>query len=316
MTWAKIDDAILDNPKIAKAGVYGFAMHVAAITWCARNLTDGHIPYARVTALLTLTKVWINTENPMALPEGRDSHSGNTGLDPYVVANHLVSVGLWHATDSGYEVHDYLKYNPSRAQVLAERERSKKRVQKHRSNGVCNGVTTGVSNAYVAVAPVPVPYTDQIPPIVPPEGNRPEKVTRKVRRPDRVPLPVDWEAKLSHGVHADNLSLDWKAEESAFKDSAQANGRLYADWDAAFHTWLRNAHKFAGRSGVSKSSTTPVKLDPKRKAEDDAKLWAEYERAMAKKRREQAEWDKAHGINQDEVDEESVRRFLGRPPAA
>lgn len=55
MTWAKLDDAILDNEKIAKAGLVGFAFHVAAITWCARNLTDGFVPSQRVACLLDVT---------------------------------------------------------------------------------------------------------------------------------------------------------------------------------------------------------------------------------------------------------------------
>ena len=52
--WARLDDAILDNPEeIIAAGPLGFALHVAAITWCARNLTDGFIPQApRVAQLL------------------------------------------------------------------------------------------------------------------------------------------------------------------------------------------------------------------------------------------------------------------------
>ena len=30
--WARLDDAILDNPKIIAAGPLGFALHVVAIT--------------------------------------------------------------------------------------------------------------------------------------------------------------------------------------------------------------------------------------------------------------------------------------------
>jgi hypothetical protein len=37
----------------------------------------------------------------------------------------LVAVGLWHEIPGGYEVHDFLDYNPSRAEVLARREATK-----------------------------------------------------------------------------------------------------------------------------------------------------------------------------------------------
>lgn len=171
MVWARIDDEILDNAKIAKAGVFGFAMQVAGIAWCCRNLSDGHIPYARVTALLTLTSVEFDRANPLALPGGPKSMAGDTGLDPYIVADHLVDVGLWSRTEHGYEIHDFLEYNPSRADVIAERERARKRVEKHRKsrggNGGGNGGRNGVSNGDVADGPVPVPVPKEEDPPTP-----------------------------------------------------------------------------------------------------------------------------------------------------
>ena len=52
MAWVKIDVAILDNQKIMKVGALGFAMHVAAITWCGRNLTDGYLPFGKLDHLI------------------------------------------------------------------------------------------------------------------------------------------------------------------------------------------------------------------------------------------------------------------------
>lgn len=134
MVWARIDDQILDNPKIARAGVYGFALHVAAITWCCRNLSDGQIPYARVTALLTCDRIHFDTSNPMALPDGPSSMVGDEGLDPHTIAAHLIECGLWRRTDGGYEIHDFLEYNPSREQVDRKRGGASERQAKKRAN--------------------------------------------------------------------------------------------------------------------------------------------------------------------------------------
>ena len=100
MTWAKLDDAILDNPKIAKAGVIGFAMYVAGITWSARNLSDGFIPSAAVRRLLDLSELSDEVVALMNAPSGSAEKAnetlydtGRVGADS--VAHLLVSVGLW-----------------------------------------------------------------------------------------------------------------------------------------------------------------------------------------------------------------------------
>lgn len=131
MVWARIDDAILDNEKIIEAGILGFALHVAAITWCCRNLTDGFIPRRRASCLLDLSAL------PSEMLEAMGSHPkahedrfcdvlhdlGAPGADP--VIERLVDSGLWTRDDAkdGYWLKDFLEYNPSREKVLAERAR-------------------------------------------------------------------------------------------------------------------------------------------------------------------------------------------------
>ena len=173
MVWAKIDDAILDNPKIVAAGVYGFALHVAAISWCCRNLTDGVIPFARVSGLLHLKQVQIDSANPFALADGDSSMGGETGLDPVDVADHLVAVGLWRDVPGGYELNDFLEYNPSRESVLSERARGKKRAEESRTKTRSPETPANVRRKFGSVSggpvPVPVPVpTETKPPVVPP----------------------------------------------------------------------------------------------------------------------------------------------------
>lgn len=124
MVWARIDDEILDNPKIIQVGAMGFALHVAAITWCNRNLTDGFVPSIKAKALLDMD----------GLVEQTSSGEFSDGYSPVTwrhVAERLVNAGLWTWDEErgGYWLHDFLKYNPSRADVLAKRDKeaSKKR---------------------------------------------------------------------------------------------------------------------------------------------------------------------------------------------
>ena len=140
MAWVKLDDAILDNHKIIRAGPLGFMLHVAAITWCGRNLTDGLIPKCKARLLLEHER----------FPD---------------LAQVMVEVGLWHDRGDCWEVHDYLEYNPSRADVLAKREAiSEVRAEAGRLGGKQSGITRrskAEANAEANVkqnrSPVPVP---------------------------------------------------------------------------------------------------------------------------------------------------------------
>lgn len=100
MSWVKLDDRIFDNPKIAVLSAEAKVAYLKSITYCARELTDGRIP------------------RPIA-----HEYAGK----PKVVRE-LVPA-LWETPDTlTYGVHDYLKYNPTRAQVEAERSAARRRM--------------------------------------------------------------------------------------------------------------------------------------------------------------------------------------------
>ncbi len=127
MTWIRLDDAMLDNAKIAAVGPLGFALHVAAIIYCARNLTDGFIPYGHARRLLAMS--W--TEDQTAHPDKgpliwtAGIGSGMHGVEGQMAIDHVIEIlqdaELWQSAPHGYIVHDYLEYNPSKATVLAAR---------------------------------------------------------------------------------------------------------------------------------------------------------------------------------------------------
>ena len=111
MTWTKIDDQFYDHPKVVAAGPLGIALFVCGLSYCSRHLTDGFISAVQVQRL-------IDIDNP-----GK-------------VAERLVAVGLWERRDGGYQVHDYLDYNPSRARVKATRQA---RAEAGREGGLRSG---------------------------------------------------------------------------------------------------------------------------------------------------------------------------------
>ena len=96
MPWTKLDDQFYDHPKTVAAGPEGIALFICGLSYCARQLTDGFISKAQVRRLVDVD-------------------------DPWAVAERLVSVGFWKRVNDGYQVHDYLKYNPTAAQVKAQR---------------------------------------------------------------------------------------------------------------------------------------------------------------------------------------------------
>lgn len=146
MVWARIDDAILDNPKVVRAGVIGFALHVAAITWCCRNLTDGFVPAGRISCLLDLSRY------------GMSAHDKNEdpilpSVDAHDVADWLVECGLWREVPGGYDLNDFLDYNPSRSDVQSKRAREVERKRSHR------GAESGSGPAGILSSPDPDPLS-------------------------------------------------------------------------------------------------------------------------------------------------------------
>lgn len=128
MGWLKVDDRFRTNPKVVSAGAEGLALDVAGMCFCAENETDGFIPYAVVPSLFPVRQ-------------------------PYKVAQRLVDLNRWAIADGGFWVHDYLKYNPSHAELEKKRAATQQRVNDWR-NARRNSVTSAVTNAS---SPTPSP---------------------------------------------------------------------------------------------------------------------------------------------------------------
>lgn len=131
MPWVKLDDRFPSHRKVALLSDRAFRLHVSAICWCAENLTDGRIGDRELPLVAHIRGI-------------------------KATAKQLEEAGVWDRVEGGWLVHDYLDYNPSRDQVLAERKKNAERQERWRqrkngkptppdgsSNGRSNGVTRG-----------------------------------------------------------------------------------------------------------------------------------------------------------------------------
>lgn len=107
MPYAQIDTDALTHPKVSSLSDAAFRVWVAALAYCQRHLTDGALP-------------------------GDGLHGLGVRVTGRITAE-LVAKQLWDRTDDGYQVHDYLQWNTSRAEVEAKRAEARDRMAKRRA---------------------------------------------------------------------------------------------------------------------------------------------------------------------------------------
>lgn len=113
MTWIRLEDTFDQHPKTRMAGAAAIYLHVAALCYSSRCLTDGFVDAALLSGMAGFSR-------PQA-----EKHAAR-----------LVEVGLWEKAPNGYWIHDYLEYNRSKQAVQKERDAAKERMQAKRSGNV------------------------------------------------------------------------------------------------------------------------------------------------------------------------------------
>lgn len=99
MTWFRLDDGCTFHAKVIKAGNEAFGAWCRAGSWSSRYLTDGFLP-DEVAAMIAPPEIW-----------SRLSTCGRNG-EP----------GLVERAEDGWQIHDYLEWNPSAVEVEKSRE--------------------------------------------------------------------------------------------------------------------------------------------------------------------------------------------------
>ena len=107
MTWARLDDGFHSHPKVKATSLAGRGLFATAIAYSAQHLTDG---FLREQVMLDMAR----------LRHGR------------AALRELVEHELLDRVEGGYAIHDFLDYNPSRADVQAGREGAKERQRRKR----------------------------------------------------------------------------------------------------------------------------------------------------------------------------------------
>jgi len=171
MSWVKIDDSFDDHPKILKLSPFATTLHIRALCWCSRHLTDGRVPETALDRL-TFGLTFEDVDGKALWPEAGAS-----------ISDELCRAGLWEKVDGGWSIHDYLKYNPSRDQVVHERSRKS---EAGRQGGIrsgksrrskCFNSTSSKTEARawtpaseILNSPTPTPTPLKTPPSTPPRG--------------------------------------------------------------------------------------------------------------------------------------------------
>lgn len=122
MSWVRTSDDAPDHPKLIGLTDAAYALWHRALSYCNRQLTDGFVPAGAVPALSRSTK-------------------------PGDAAKELVTAKLWEVAEGGFQVHDFLDYQPSKAKV--EKEKREKSEAKQRA-GHAGGKKSGARRKHVA----------------------------------------------------------------------------------------------------------------------------------------------------------------------
>lgn len=107
MPWVKLDDRFPSHRKISLLSDRAFRLYVSALCWSSENLTEGLIRDRELSVVARIR--------------------GLKGA-----ARELEEAQLWDRVDGGWQIHDFLEYNPDRAKVKAERDANAARQQAFR----------------------------------------------------------------------------------------------------------------------------------------------------------------------------------------
>ncbi|MGW5387163.1 hypothetical protein [Nocardia sp. NPDC003963] len=242
MVWFKVDDgfptskAVLRIPRKQRCQAVG--LWTLAGTWSSKELTDGFIP-EYILDDLGATKA---------------------------TAAKLVMAGLWEIVEEGWQFVGWDRYNPTRAQVLEEREREAERKRKWREakrnaqSKRSPQVDADASDECPTGTPPSVPGSSQAESALPdptrpdpsrplPKGSSEGEARKRAPARDRGHrLPENWEppADVIRQMRDECPNVDLRAEHLKFtdhwNDQPGAKGRK-VDWVGTWRNWMRREAK-------------------------------------------------------------------------
>jgi hypothetical protein len=127
MTWVRLDDGFTEHPKVKRISSDALRLFLRGLCYANRYLTDGRLTFRDAHELAALKP----TEGAIFVL----THEREDLIDE------LVSARLWERDGTDFVIHDYADYQPTREEVLAEREKTRARVSRFRGRG--NAVRNG-----------------------------------------------------------------------------------------------------------------------------------------------------------------------------
>lgn len=108
MPWVRLDEMFPEHPKVLAAGGDAAWLHVCAIAYCNRHLTDGFVPAGMIQRLSDRKK-------------------------PLELVKRLIAQRMWEVASGGWQIHDFHEYQMSRAKVEEERAKARERMARNRN---------------------------------------------------------------------------------------------------------------------------------------------------------------------------------------
>jgi len=113
MPWVRLDDSFPDHPKVSLLTPAAGWLHVCALCYCNRHLTDGAIP-----------KTIVNRLTSSSAPATAKA------------VELLVHAKLWIDAGDDWQIHDFNDFQPTREKVLEERDKAAERQRKAREKAM------------------------------------------------------------------------------------------------------------------------------------------------------------------------------------
>jgi hypothetical protein len=217
MTEAKLMPGFEKHEKVEGCDLAAIGLFALGLSYSVRELTDGFIPAA-----------W--AEKKTCEPAGGSA------------AKQLLDEGLWEPVESGFRVHDFSVYNPTRAK-LAEREKAADRQRRRRNRDVTTedrdvteegGVTSRSEAAIPHSEAVSTPPLPQPGPTAP--GNPSPGGVGGASRKERVSVLA-------------SLSSESSKRSSTTPEALSAN-RGGDDSEADWQGWLIDYREVSGNAAV------------------------------------------------------------------
>jgi hypothetical protein len=228
MPWFNVDDGFAFHQKAIRAGNTAIGLWTRAGSWSAHQLTEGFVPADIVPSLGTVTQ-----------------------------ARKLVSAGLWHEVEGGYQFHEWTAdgRNPSREQVLERRRKDREKKANARSKRYPNGTNSasqqvdedrpqgtpeGLPGGVPESVPEGVGSTTPLPSTPNKEDSLRESGPR--RRGTRLPENFSVTPEMVSWARVEAPDVDGRRATAAFIDhfrSAPGQKGVKRDWVATWRNWMR-----------------------------------------------------------------------------